>query len=84
MDDVADNQPGNYYVSVIDGGQYVLALGPFVNDHQGALGHVDAVHDYVVDHDPRGFWYAYGTARAETDRAGKLNDVIERRETNVR
>lgn len=73
MGQVADPQPGNYYVSVVDGGQHVLALGPFVNDHQAALDQVDRVKALVEERDPRGHWYGYGTARSSSSRPGKLN-----------
>jgi len=71
-----DTKKGSYYVSVIDGSRYVLALGPFINDHQAALDRVDAVRDYVRDHDPRGHFYSFGTARTDSDRPGKLNAIL--------
>lgn len=72
-DQQPDTKEGNYYVSVIDTGRYVLALGPFINNHQGALDRVDEVREYVKAHDPHGFWYCYGTSIAGTNRPGKLN-----------
>jgi len=64
-----DTQPGHYYVSVLDRasnaghGRHALALGPFTNDHAGALAQVDAVRNYCRLGDPFAWFWAYGTCR---------------------
>ncbi len=73
-----DTRPGCYYVSVKrDDGRYALLLGPLTT-HAEALEKVRAVREKACEVDPRGVWYAYGTARLPDDdsvpiRAGKLN-----------
>jgi hypothetical protein len=70
-----DPRPGNYYVSVCRGDQYVLLRGPFAS-HAAALGAVQETMRKACDLDPRGHWYAYGTARlhdGEAPKPGKLN-----------
>ena len=73
-----DTNPGEYYVTAIDGARSVKLLGPFTNDHAKALSMVDAVRDYAVTIDPRAHWYSFGTARVQGGdvvpiRAGTLN-----------
>lgn len=72
-----DTRPGAYYVSVIDGPRCALLVGPFINNHAGALAIVDAVRLKACDLDARGVFYAYGTCRlpleGATLRAGSLN-----------
>ena len=61
-----DTKPGLYYVSVKrQNGDAVMLLGPFENDHAGALAMVDAAQKLACEIDPRGHFYAYGTARKE-------------------
>jgi len=79
MSQQPDTRPGNYYVTVVnDHGDYRPLLGPFPNDHAGALAMVDAVMEKACDLDPRGIWYSYGTARFSQDFAtpGLLNDYF--------
>jgi len=75
-----------YYVSILDGTRSAFALGPFAT-HDEALAHVNEVTGFVTERDPRGPFYAYGTARASrpysTDlrgylpyRPGKLNALL--------
>ena len=52
MSQAPDNQPGNYYVSVIDGKRVGRLLGPFENDHAGALAMVDKVRVKAEELDP--------------------------------
>lgn len=61
-----DPRPGLYYVSVVDGGRYALALGPF-DTHAEALARVDDVRDYCHDYDgkTRSWFWGYGTCRIE-------------------
>jgi hypothetical protein len=46
-------------------GAFRLLLGPFPNDHKGALARVDEVRRVACDLDPKGIWYTYGTARID-------------------
>jgi hypothetical protein len=80
-----DTKPGDYYVSVVDRGsndgrgRTALALGPFPNDHAGALARVDEVRSYVTGADPRATWWAFGTVRidsADGNPVGKLNEKL--------
>lgn len=73
--ETVDNRPGSYYVSIIDGTRFSLALGPF-STHAEALGKVEVVRRYVSDHYAEGWFYAYGTCRLEvSDRPGVLNSI---------
>ena len=73
-----DSKPGFYYVSVVrDSGDYRLLRGPFVNDHAGALAAVDAARFRAYDLDPRAQWYAYGTARLDTDAGPGILDKLD-------
>jgi len=78
---VPDTRPGNYYVSIVRGRRYCLALGPYPDDHARALAGVQRVRRYFTRHDLDGFHACgYGTCRVEgsVDAAeGKLNDVLE-------
>jgi len=74
----ADTRPGDYYVSVIDGQRSARLLGPFVDDHQAALDHVEKVRAKAEEVDPRAVFYAFGTCRIPPGdvvpvRAGALN-----------
>ena len=73
-----DTCPGAYYVTVIDGKRVGRLLGPFDNDHAGALAMVDAARTKAIELDPRAHWHAFGTCRVPNDdsvpiRAGLLN-----------
>lgn len=64
-------------MSVIDGARRALLCGPFPT-HAAALCMVDMVREKACELDPRGHWYAFGTARLPDDdsvpiRAGSLN-----------
>lgn len=76
-----DGRRGAYYVTVIDGGRFALALGPF-DRHAEALAHVDAVRGYchAYDNKTRSWFWAYGTSRmerADDNPTGTLNPVLE-------
>ena len=78
MDQQPDTKEGAYYVTVIDGKRVGRLLGPFYNDHAGALAMVDKVRDKACDLDGRAHWYSFGTCRLPNDdsvpiRAGLLN-----------
>lgn len=77
MAQAPDTRPGFYYVTVMDGPRAALALGPFENDHRAALDRVDDVKRLVQERTPRGWFYAFGTSRAESDLGpGKLNGEL--------
>ena len=76
-----DTQPGEYYVTVVDGPRRTLLLGPYTNWHQGALDRVEDVRREAEKLDPRAVFYAFGTARLPGDdsvpiRAGKFNSLF--------
>ena len=73
-----DDKPGNYYVTALDGARHALLVGPFKNDHAGALALVERARIEAEKVDPRAIWYAYGTARFPEDctTPGKLNDRL--------
>lgn len=78
MSQAPDTKPGAYYVTVVDGARVGRLLGPFVNDHAGALAMVDAARRRAEELDPRACWYSFGTARADISggvlpRPGVLN-----------
>lgn len=75
-----DGRSGNYYVTVIDGGRFALALGPF-DTHREALARVDDVRDhcYASDDKTRSWFWGYGTSRidrGDNSPAGSLNDAL--------
>lgn len=74
-----DTKPGDYFVSVLDGRRYALALGPFRNDHASALARVDEVRHYAHGHGGEWAWFwAFGTCRLDpgSGRVGKLNEEL--------
>lgn len=78
MSQAPDIKPGAYYVTVADGGRIGRLLGPFDNDHAGALAMVDKVRVKAEELDPRAAFYSFGTCRIPNDdsvpiRAGLLN-----------
>jgi len=88
MSQQPDTKPGNYYVTVTNEatGEYRPLLGPFPNDHAGALAMVDDVMAKACDLDPRGIWYDYGTARLPEDftEPGLLNDYFPQEQESNR
>jgi hypothetical protein len=72
---VPDTRPGNYYVTVRDGGRTGLLAGPFVNDHAAALAAVDAAMKVACELHAPGHFFSYGTARMPNDfsRPGTVN-----------
>ena len=73
-----DTRPGEYYVTAFDGSRYAKLLGPFTDDHQAALNHVEKVRAKAEQIDPRAVFYAFGTCRIPPGdsvqvRAGVLN-----------
>jgi hypothetical protein len=81
MSQQPDSKPGNYYVSVADAGRIGLLLGPFQNDHAGALAMVDQARVKAEQLDPRAAFYSFGTVRVDLDvpaKAGVLNGYFAR------
>lgn len=77
-----DRRPGFYYVTAIDGDRYVRVRGPFPR-HRDALRAVSAAKADVAAFDSRAPWYAWGTARAETDLGpGVLEGPLDRGSKN--
>lgn len=78
-DDITpDTRPGDYFVSVHDQGQKPrLVLGPF-ETHKEAINQVEAVRTYLLETDPKGHFYSYGTARQEkgSGNTGQLNPKL--------
>jgi hypothetical protein len=69
-----------FYVSARYRNRATLLLGPYAT-HQEARGNVARVSRYVVEHDPLGWLYAFGTVRGEMKPgrelpAGRLNDRL--------
>ena len=75
MSQAPDAKPGSYYVTVVDGSRVGRLLGPFVNDHAGALARVDEARKLAETLEPRAAFYAFGTARYPENekRPGVLN-----------
>lgn len=65
-----------YYVSVVDGSRYFLALGPF-GTHEEALRHVDWVRAECFRLDGRSPFWAYGTCRVDRpEKTGTMNKMF--------
>jgi hypothetical protein len=63
--------PGSrYFVSVVDGGKWRPASGPY-HTHEDALADVEEVRKIGEDVDPRAVFYAWGTVRVDADAAPK-------------
>ncbi|QIN67811.1 hypothetical protein SBC1_78580 (plasmid) [Caballeronia sp. SBC1] len=64
---VPDSKLGLYYVSAVasDRRKWWPLLGPFPDDHAGAIRKIDAVRKLACELDPRGCWYSYGAVRIE-------------------
>ena len=74
MGQTPDTKPGPYYVTVADGGRVGRLVGPFIDDHAGALALVDAARRKAEDLDPRAVFYAFGTCRVDAPQGpGVLN-----------
>ena len=78
MKQLPDSAPGNYYVSAVDGPNTWLLLGPFMNDHAGALEMVEKVRDLANNADARSCFYAFGTVRMAEDytKPGSANKYL--------
>ena len=57
-----DSQPGDYFVSVLDGGRLGLASGPYA-DHRAALNAVESCRRKCEELDPFTVFCAFGTVR---------------------
>lgn len=73
----ADPRPGFYYVSIQnDAGERRFIRGPW-SSHAAALAALPEVRAHCQRIDPRGAWYAYGTARSDVDQGpGLLGPAI--------
>lgn len=69
-----DDEPGDYFVSAIDGNRHALVSGPYVNDHAAALADIDECRRLVEHVDAKAVFYAFGTCRLppECGRVGFL------------
>jgi len=69
-----DDQPGNYFVSAIDGERRALVSGPYVNDHAAALSAVNECQQLLETVDARSVFYSFGTCRlpSQSDAIGFL------------
>lgn len=78
MKQLPDSATGNYYVSAVDGPNTWLLLGPFKNDHAGALARVDEVREFANQADGRSHFYAFGTVRMAEDhtKPGSANKYL--------
>ena len=76
-EDNPNSEPGNYYVSVVDGNRFGLLLGPF-NSHQEALNMVQKAKNKAYELNPAEAAFAgFGTLRIEDyNRPGKLNSYF--------
>lgn len=80
--DVACNpEPGAYYVNVLHGTRFLLALGPYPR-HTEAMANVARVKRYVLESYREGIWYGFGTCKVGEpgnmagSGPGKLNDLL--------
>ena len=60
-----DDEPGDYFVSVIDADRFAFALGPYPT-HAEALANVERGRKIVAEKYPvKAHWYSYGTSRMD-------------------
>ena len=65
-----------YYVSIIDGKKFNVVAGPF-QEHQAALGMVDAARMIGSKVDPKSWFYGWGTVKMKDGhRDGMLNSHL--------
>ena len=63
---IPDQQPGQYYVSVVDGKKFGLLSGPY-SSHAAALALVDRARRIATDLNDWAHFYSYGTVRMADD-----------------
>jgi hypothetical protein len=56
----------DFYVSVVNGSDYRLLVGPF-NDHKTALMYVEPARARACAVDVKAWWYAFGTCSLPKD-----------------
>lgn len=68
----------DYFVSVVNGDQYILALGPWL-DHESALARVEEFRTWACEYDSRAHWYAYGTCSLPlwSGEHGRWNETLQ-------
>jgi hypothetical protein len=76
-DQVIDNRPGHYYVSMMDGPKNCLLLGPFAS-HMSALLRVEQARKRAIGLDPWAHFYAFGTCRVDVENPpeARLNGLL--------
>ena len=69
-------EPGNYYVSCVDGPSFWLMAGPYCT-HADALADVNKARDIATEIDGRAWFKGWGTVnmKSECTKAGKLNEL---------
>ena len=67
-------EPGNYYVSAVDGNTHWLVAGPY-KTHSEAQSLRRREQDISEEHDPRSFWWSWGVCNIHDSdaRPGILN-----------
>ncbi len=73
-----DTKPGCYYVTLVRGRRTAFLVGPFVDDHAGALSFVGRARDAAMQADPWAHFDAVGTSRTDYGcrKPGVLNDRV--------
>ena len=75
-----DAKPGNYYVTCRnDAGKHAALLGPFKDDHAGALAMVGPARRKAEELDPWASFFAFGTCRTDYsfNKPGRLNKYFD-------
>ena len=75
--DHTQEEAGSYYVSVIDGPQVGLLLGPF-DDHEQALKMVEPTRRKAEEVNSRAVFYGFGTLKMKSSyrMPGRLNHLV--------
>ena len=69
-------EPGNYYVSCVDGPDWWIMAGPYPS-HAAAVADKRRVQDIAFDADPRAWWKSWGTVHMANDytKPGRMNQL---------
>lgn len=79
MENDADTKDGAYYVTAVDAGRVALLLGPFINNHAGALARVQDVRTVANEMHPASVFYSFGTVRMfgrDSYPIGSMNNLL--------